>query len=163
MFLGPWNQRWLVGLDYDADLGQSLISAECHIPGVVCQAHPSFAAQRHQMRAVLTVEKWIAVTLWKLATSDCYQLGTTCLLLENLWWGLSSFRCTRPVLLHRIVTMGNVTGNNRWIQCSGLLKLCHPYFSTAAGYCLQSWVVVHIHVCVEGGHKLLQTQGVAVK
>ncbi|XP_048692166.1 uncharacterized protein LOC125630373 [Caretta caretta] len=72
---------------------------------------PSLKCRNTKMRAALTVEKQVAIALWKLATPDCYQsvgnqfgvgkstVGTAVIQVAN---------AITDVLLSRVVTLGNV-------------------------------------------------------
>lgn len=54
-------------------LPPELSDVEGWIPGVGCWTHfsPGVHRRHTNMRAALTMEKWVAITVWKLATPDC--------------------------------------------------------------------------------------------
>ncbi|XP_065440253.1 uncharacterized protein LOC135981485 [Chrysemys picta bellii] len=72
---------------------------------------PTLKCRNTKMRAVLTVEKRVAVALWKLATPDCYRSVGNQFGVGKSTVGVAVIQVANAiidVLLSRVVTLGNV-------------------------------------------------------
>ncbi|CAM4541073.1 unnamed protein product [Lepidochelys kempii] len=72
---------------------------------------PALKRRNTKMRAALTVEKQVAIALWKLAIPDCYQSVRNQFGVGKSTVGASVIQVARAVtdvLLSRVVTLGNV-------------------------------------------------------
>lgn len=112
-----------------------LADTQGHISGFVCRAHPALQCRDTRMRAALTAEKQVVITLWKREMPDCYwsvgnHSGAGKSTVEASV--LQVFRAINHLLLLRTVTLlGNVqfTGDRfaatGFTNCDGSIDSMH--------------------------------------